>query len=178
MKVANEFLIPFIGLKLGKHNFEFNITKTFFENFDYDEFESADIKVKIVLEKKNTMLEVALKHSGTIHVPCDVTNEDFDLPVKGNLNLIVRFGEEFNNENEELLILPIGEHQLDIAQYVYEMIVLSIPLKKVHPGIADGTLQSKALEKLNEIKVKETTTVEKDNIDPRWDKLKKLLTDK
>ena len=178
MKVANEFLIPFIGLKLGKHNFEFNITKTFFENFDYDEFESVDIKVKIVLEKKNTMLEVALKHSGTIHVPCDVTNEDFDLPVKGNLNLIVRFGEEFNNENEELLILPIGEHQLDIAQYVYEMIVLSIPLKKVHPGIADGTLQSKALEKLNEIKVKETTTVEKDNIDPRWDKLKKLLTDK
>ena len=178
MKVTNEFLIPFIGLKLGKHQFEYQISKTFFDLFDYDEFENANIKVNVTLEKKNTMLDVALKYSGTIHVPCDVTNEDFDLPVKGNLNLIVRFGEEFNNDNEELLILPIGEHQLDLSQYVYEMIVLSIPLKKVHPGIADGTLQSKALEKLNEIKIKEATPVAKDNIDPRWDELKKLLTDK
>ena len=178
MKVTNEFLIPFIGLKLGKHQFEYQISKTFFDLFDYDEFENANIKVNVTLEKKNTMLDVALKYSGTIHVPCDVTNEDFDLPVKGNLNLIVRFGEEFNNDNEELLILPIGEHQLDLSQYVYEMIVLSIPLKKVHPGIADGTLQSKALEKLNEIKIKEATLVAQDNIDPRWDELKKLLTDK
>ena len=178
MKVTNEFLIPFLGLKLGKHQFEYQINKTFFDHFEYDEFESANIKVNIALEKKNTMLDVALKYSGTINVPCDVTNEDFDLPIKGKLNLIVRFGEEFNNENEELLILPIGEHQLDLSQYVYEMIVLSIPLKKVHPGIADGTLQSKALEKLNEISTKEATTVADDNIDPRWDKLKKLLTDK
>lgn len=178
MKVTNEFLIPFIGLKLGKHQFEYHINKTFFDRFDYDEFENATIKVNVVLEKKNTMLDVALQYSGTIHVPCDVTNEDFDLPIKGNLKLIVRFGEEFNNDNEELLILPIGEHQLDLSQYVYEMIILSIPLKKVHPGIADGTLQSAALDKLKEISIKETTTVEEDNIDPRWEKLKNLLTDK
>ena len=57
MKVTNEFLIPFIGLKLGKHQFEYQISKAFFEHFEYDEFESANIKVNIVLEKKNTMLE-------------------------------------------------------------------------------------------------------------------------
>ena len=156
MKVTNEFLIPFIGLKLGKHQFEYQINKKFFDHFEYDEFESANIKVKVVLEKKNTMLELTFKHSGTINVPCDLTDENFDMPIKGNLKLIVRFGEEFNNDNEDLLILPIGENQIDVSQYVYEMIVLSIPLKKVHPGVKDGTLQSEALDKLNQIKVKDS----------------------
>ncbi len=187
MKVTNEFLIPFIGLKLGKHQFEYQISKAFFEHFEYDEFESANIKVNIVLEKKNTMLELNFKHSGTINVPCDLTNEDFDLPIKGNLKLIVRFGETFNDENEDLLILPIGEHQIDVAQYIYEMIVLSIPLKKIHPGIKEGTLESKALSKLNELSINEQENqdnveehldIKEAHTDPRWDKLKKLLTDK
>lgn len=52
MRVSNEFLIPFIGLKLGKHQFEYQINKKFFEDFGYDEFESCDIKVNVVLEKK------------------------------------------------------------------------------------------------------------------------------
>ncbi len=187
MKVTNEFLIPFIGLKLGKHQFEYQISKAFFEHFDFDEFESANIKVNIVLEKKNTMLELNFKHSGTINVPCDLTSEDFDLPIKGNLKLVVRFGETFNDENEDLLILPIGEHQIDVAQYIYEMVVLSIPLKKTHPGIKDGTLKTKALSKLKEISVteqtqeknvQEETEIKTENTDPRWDKLKTLLTDK
>jgi uncharacterized metal-binding protein YceD (DUF177 family) len=179
MKVTNEFLIPFIGLKQGKHQFEYQITKAFFDDFDYDEFESAAIKVNVVLEKKSTMLELAFKHAGTIHVPCDLTGEMFDLPIKGKIKLVVQFGEEFNNDNEELLILPHGEHQIDIKQYVYEMIVLSIPLKKVHPGIKDGTLKSAALDKLNELSVKDQKKEEKqEDTDPRWDQLKKLLTDK
>lgn len=186
MKVTNEFLIPFLGLKLGKHQFEYQISKAFFEHFEFDEFESANIKVDIVLEKKNTMLELNFKHSGAINVPCDLTNEDFDLPIKGNLKLIVRFGETFNDENEDILILPIGEHQVDVSQYIYEMIALSIPLKKVHPGVLDGSLETKALSKLKEISVTELTLEEKvqeeeikaEHTDPRWDKLKTLLTDK
>ncbi|SNB14896.1 conserved hypothetical protein [Flavobacterium psychrophilum] len=187
MKVTNEFLIPFIGLKLGKHQFEYQISKAFFSHFEFDEFESANIKVSILLEKKNTMLELNFNHSGTINVPCDLTSEEFDLPINGNLKLIVRFGEIFNDENEDLLILPIGEHQVDVSQYIYEMVVLSIPLKKIHPGIQDGTLETEALSKLKEISVteqaqdenvQEETEIKAENTDPRWDKLKTLLTDK
>ena len=182
MKKTNDFLIPFIGLKLGKHQFEYQINKTFFDNFDYDEFESSTIKVNVVLDKKNTMLELNFKHNGTVHVPCDLTNEMFDLPIKGKCRVVVQFGEEFNDDNDELLILPHGEHQIDIAQIIYEMIALSIPLKRVHPGIKDGTLISDSLDKLNELRVeevkKEKNTEEEENIDPRWDKLKQLLTDK
>ena len=181
MKKLNEFLIPFIGLKLGKHQFEYQINKAFFESFDYDEFESADIKVNVVFDKKNTMLELNFKHKGTIHVPCDLTNEMFDFPIKGNLKVIVQFGEEYNDDNDELLILPHGEHEINIAQIIYEMIALSIPFRKVHPGVKDGTLDSEALRKLNELRVEEIKEENKnteDNIDPRWDKLKQLLTDK
>ncbi len=180
MKVTNEFLIPFIGLKLGKHQFEYQVSKAFFDDFDYDEFENADIKVNVVLDKKSTMLELAFKHKGTAYVPCDLTGEMFDLPVKGKIKLVVQFGEQFNNDNEELLILPHGAHQIDITQYVYELIALSVPLKKTHPGIKDGTLNTPALDKLKELAVKDHNkeSIQEENTDPRWDKLKKLLTDK
>ncbi len=180
MKVTNEFLIPFIGLKLGKHHFEFQINKKFIEDFDYHEFEDCDIKIAIVLEKKSTLLELDFKQKGTVHVPCDLTNEMFDLPVKAKLHLVVQFGDDFNNDNEELLILPHGEHQLDVSQYIYEMIVLSVPFKRVHPGIKDGSLNTEALDKLTELSFKEKkqNNIKQEEIDPRWDKLKQLLTDK
>jgi uncharacterized metal-binding protein YceD (DUF177 family) len=180
MKVKNEYLIPFVGLKLGKHQFDYIINKSFFDSFDYHEFENCDIKVNIVLEKKSTMLELSFKHKGTVYVPCDLTGEMFDLPVKEKIKLIVQFGEEFNNENEELLILPHGDHQIDVSQYIYEMIVLSVPLKRVHPGVKDGSLKTETLEKLNSLSSKEQNkeSKEEENIDPRWDKLKNLLTDK
>ena len=180
MKKLNEYLIPFVGLKLGKHQFEYQINKTFFDYFEYDDFESADIKVELVLEKKSLMLELHFKHKGTVHVPCDLTGEMFALPIKGNMRVVVQFGATYNNENEELLILPHGEHQVDISQYIYEIIALSVPLKRVHPGVKDGTFQSEALDKLNELKVTEVKeeVEEEKEIDPRWDKLKQLLTDK
>jgi len=181
MKKENEFLIPFIGLKLGKHQFDFQIDKSFFDRFEYDEFEDSNIKVSVVLDKKSTMLELHFKHKGTVHVPCDLTSEMFDLPIKGNLRMVVQFGDAYNDDHDELLILPHGEHQIDLAQCIYEMIALSVPLKRIHPGVKDGSLDSEALRKLNELAVTEIKVIkeaETAEIDPRWDKLKKLLTDK
>jgi uncharacterized metal-binding protein YceD (DUF177 family) len=179
MKVTSEYLIPFIGLKLGKHKFDFSINKKFFETFEYEDFENPNIKVELILEKKSTLLELQFKHSGTVLVPCDVSGELFDLPIKGKLKLVVNFGESFNNDNEELLILPHGEHQIDVSQFIYEMIVLSVPFKRVQKGAKDGSLITDEAEFEKSKKEKQIT---EDNTeqetDPRWDKLKKLLTDK
>ena len=177
MKKLNDFIIPFIGLKPGKHQFEYQVDKAFFENFDYHEFEAASVKVNLTLDKKPTLMELHFKHKGTVTVPCDLTSEVYDQPVKGQFMLIVKFGEEYNADSDELLILPHGEYQVDVAQYIYETIVLSVPLKRVHPGVKDGTLESVALKKLDELAVKEEHP-ETDESDPRWDTLKKLLTDK
>jgi uncharacterized metal-binding protein YceD (DUF177 family) len=186
MNNTKQYLIPFVGLKLGKHHFEYQISNAFFEDFDYDEFENSNIKVNVVLEKKNTMLELIFKHEGTVNVPCDLTSEDFDLSIAGEMKLLVRFGDVYNNDNEELLILPFGEFEIDVAQYIYEMIALSVPLRRVHPGVQDGSLKTEALERLKELILEEhKEEIEEDkiqdkeeNIDPRWDKLKQLLTDK
>lgn len=177
MKNLKEFLIPFAGLKEGKHQFEYQIDSSFFEQFEFDEYQSVDVKVNLVLEKKNTIMELCFNHKGTVNVPCDMTGEDFDLKIKGKFNLVVKFGDEFNNDNEELLILPLNEFQLDVSQYIYESIILSVPFKRVHPGIKDGTLETEALETLDKLAPKEENK-ENEDIDPRWENLKKLLTDK
>lgn len=175
MELIKEYEIPFIGLKLGKHQFEYQITNTFFQEFDYHQFEAVSVKVEVTLTKKETMLELAFKHSGYVNVPCDLTGEYFDQPVKGKLNLIVRFGEEFNDDHEELLILPQGEYQLNIAQYIYEMIVLSVPVKRVHPGVKDGSIDVSNYEKY--ITYEQPEDKEEGETDPRWNKLKELLKD-
>ena len=179
MVKQKEFDIPFSGLSQGKHGFDYSVKNKFFESFDYNEFNSADINVHAQLNKMTTMLELELSAKGTVNVNCDITNEPFDQPISGDLELVIKFGEEYNNENDEILIIPHGEHQINIAQYVYEYIILAVPVKRVHPGIADGTLKSEILDKLEELSPKgEEDKEPSEEIDPRWESLRKLLTDK
>lgn len=172
-----EFIIPFSGLKQGKHEFEYTIENKFFESFEYDEFNGANIKLDVTLNKMSTMMELEMKARGTVNVNCDLTSEPYDQKIKADLELVVKFGDEYNNDNDEILIIPHSEYQINIAQYVYEMLVLAVPLKKVHPGVLDGSLKSEVLDKLEELQPKDTKE-NKEDIDPRWDALKKLLTDK
>ena len=181
MKQLKEFIIPFIGLKLGKHSFDFKINKTFFEYFEYEDFNNSEIDLDVLLIKKNTMLEFTLAFKGYVNVNCDVTNEPYNQVITGLFDFIVKFGDEFNDENEELIIIPHGSYEFNIQQYVYESIVLAVPTKRIHPGIEAGTLKSDILNKLEELRP--TTEGDKpdakdENTDPRWDKLKNLLTDK
>lgn len=177
--VLKAFNISFSGLKEGKHQFDFEVNHTFFENFGFDEFNGATLEVIAHLDKKSTIMELMLEANGIVNVNCDLTNEPFDMPVNSKMELVVKFGEEFNDDNEELLILPHGAYEFNIAQYVYESIVLSVPFKRIHPGVEDGTLQSELLDKLEELKPT-VQQVDKENlssIDPRWEALKKLKTD-
>ncbi len=179
MKKPKEFIIQFIGLKQGEHNFDYKIDNKFFNHFEYDEFNDVNLDVKLVLNKKTTLLELHFLVSGTVNINCDLTNEPFNQAIENDFNLVVKFGNEYNDENEEILIIPHSEYEIDISQYIYELIVLSVPHKRVHPGVKDGTLNSEILKKLEELSpkgLKEKTKNE--DIDPRWNTLKKLLTDK
>ena len=179
MKPLKEYTIQFVGLKLGKHHFEYQIDKKFFEYFEYDDFNDVDVKVDVLLEKKSTLLELHFTVSGIVNINCDTTMEPYDQEIEGNFNLVVKFGDEYNDEHEDILIIPHGEYEINIAQYIYELIILSLPIKRIHPGIADGTLKSEILDKLEELSPKNTEDIEKsEEIDPRWNTLKKLLTDK
>ena len=173
MEQFSEFLIPFIGLKDGLHRFDFKIDNKFFEGFDFLDFQNAHIQVSLIFEKKTTLLELNFSAKGQVTVPCDITTEPFKLPIDTAFKLVVKFGSVENDDDDEILILPHGSHEIQIAQYIYEMIVLSVPQKKVHPGIAEGTLKSEILEKLKDLQPQEKSI--SDETDPRWDKLKDLL---
>lgn len=172
-----EYSIPFSGLKQGKHEFNYKVNNTFIQSFGYQEFNSADVDLLVVLDKRSTVLEFELRATGSINVDCDLSSEPYDQAIKATLGLVVKFGDAFNNEDDEILILPHGEHQVNIAQYVYEMLVLAVPLKRIHPGVRDGSLRSEVLEKLEELQPKEQKN-NKEETDPRWDALKDFLTDK
>lgn len=179
MKALKDYIIPYIGLKVGEHHFDYQIDNTFFKNFEYDEFNSVDVKIDLKLDKKTTFLELYFSASGAINVNCDLTNEPYNQPIKDQLKLVVKYGDEYNDENEEILIVPHGEYEINVAQYIYELIVLAVPTKRVHPGIEDGTLQSDILSKLEELSPSEDNKIKtSEDIDPRWNNLKKLLTDK
>jgi uncharacterized metal-binding protein YceD (DUF177 family) len=171
MKEMNLFTIPFIGLKEGKHQFEYQIDIKFFEAFQYDEFEDVDVKVDLSFVKKATMLELDFQFNGNVTVSCDISNELFNQPISDEFKLIVKFGNEYNDDRDDILVIPHTEFQINISQYIYESIILAVPSKRIHPNVIDGSLKSEVIEKLKELEVKE---IKIENIDPRWDKLKDL----
>jgi len=176
MKGLKLFTIQYVGLKEGEHQFDYDINQSFFDHFDFDDFNSINASISLNFVKKSTLIELRFILNGSINVNCDLTNEPYDQVLEGVFDLVIKFGQEYNDENEEILILPYGEYEINVAQYIYELIVLSIPSKRVHPGIKDGSLKSDILDRLKNLSI--SNQVEKDETDPRWDELKKLLTEK
>ena len=170
MKPSSNYKIEFAGLKIGNHQFNFNADKKFFDKFNFSDFNDVSVDIDIDLIKKSTLLELNFSLKGIVNVNCDLTNEPFDSIVKHESALVVKFGQEYNDEDDEILVLPHGEHKLYVDQYIFELIVLSLPPKRIHPGVEDGSLKSEILDILEDLKPKENSNL----ADPRWEQLKSL----
>ena len=170
MKSITTHKIEFAGLKVGKHQFNFELNKEFFENFSFFDFNNIHLCVDVDLTKKSTLLELNFHLKGSVNVNCDMTNEPFDMPFNKEDFLVVKFGQEYNDEDNEILVLPYGEHKVILDQYLYELVILSLPRKRVHPGVEDGTLESEIIKILDELKPSGLAL----ESDPRWEKLKKI----
>ena len=66
MKRKSDYTIPFAGLKMGHHLFDFEIDNAFFEELDYSLIQKGDVHVSIDLEKKETMLIVLFDLKGAV----------------------------------------------------------------------------------------------------------------
>lgn len=166
--------IAFAGLKDGRHTFDYHITNDFFKSHGLEEYNGADVNVEVTLDKRTTLMDLEFHGRGTVNVDCDVTSEPYDQPIDSEMNIVVKFGESLNDDEEDILVLPHGEHKVNVGQYIYEMLVLAVPYKRVHPGVEDGTLQSEVLDKLDELSIDKKNNEE---VDPRWDALKKFKPD-
>lgn len=169
MAKTKEFIIPFKGLGLGFHEFSFEIDKSFFDDIEYSEIENGFISVDLNFEKQENMLVFDFSIHGEIEVNCDRCLEAFHLPIKGQQQLIVQFGESYKEETDEIIILPEHEYEFNIAPFLYEYIYLMKPLQCIHPEgkNSESMCSSEVMDKLNELNNRKTT-------DPRWDALKKF----
>jgi uncharacterized metal-binding protein YceD (DUF177 family) len=172
-----EFIIPFKGLKVGVHHFDFEIEGAFFADYGSNE-ELNDISGKAFLEfeKMNTMLVLNININGVLNTMCDRCGEDLDINFEGELKQMVKFGHIDSDFEmvDDIMIIPHEEHQINVLQPIYECLILSIPNKRVHP---EGKCNPEAIEALkrlsplnNQIKKQEKT----DEVDPRWAALTKI----
>jgi uncharacterized metal-binding protein YceD (DUF177 family) len=162
-----EFIIPFFGLKIGNHEFDFKIGESFFEAFESNLIENATFDVVLKLTKSANMLQLDFKAKGKIADFCDRCGDPLDVPVKTTDRLFVKFGNEAYEQTDEVLVVTNDTHEIDVSQYIYEMLVLGIPGRRVHKKTSDCNQ-----EVLNKLKALETD--EEPTTDPRWDALKKL----
>jgi uncharacterized protein len=138
LKIGDQYIIQFRGLKEGVHGFEFSIGKPFFESFEQLEIPDGNVEVGVELTKKNAFLELDLELTGDVQVQCDRCLGYFSLPVSYNAHLVVRFSETEQDPDDEIIFLHPEDHQLDLKQYLYEFISVSIPIRKVHPDLDNG----------------------------------------
>lgn len=174
MDKFRNYEVVFSGLKNGKHEFQFEINKAFFELFETEqEFTNPRITADILMDKHTTFLEFWIKTSGLVTLVCDITNEEFDYPIENEIKVLVKFGEEYDDSNEEVITIPETDHAFNVAQLIYEDVILSIPMKKISPNVDEEDLEildkysPKETEEANDESSEET-------VDPRWEALKKL----
>lgn len=165
MNVLKDYEIPYTGLKIGKHQFSFEVNDTFFEAFEYSEFDRGTLKVEVEMEKHETMLVLHFNIHGSITTSCDRCMEDVDLQVDAKERLIIKFGDEPFQDTDEIIILPPSEHKVKLAQPIFEFIELNMPQKRVHE---DGKCNTEMLSKILEYQASEEKT------DPRWNALAEL----
>ncbi|MDB5133358.1 MAG: hypothetical protein JWR02_3107 [Mucilaginibacter sp.] len=172
MKSLKDFSIPFTGLKLGKHQFEYAVTDAFFDQFDYSLVKKANLQCRVELERQETMLILNFDITGTIDANCDKCLAQYPQQVDIHEQQVAKFSEEPLGEDEEIIVLTKNDHEINIAGLIYEYINVAMPFITVCGNEGNTPYCDKEmLESLNKLTA---NTEQNENTDPRWDVLKKL----
>jgi len=177
VRKLQEYIIHFEGLKNGNHRFDYQINDDFFrEFFDGEmEFNQSDLKATIHLMKDTSMLVFDFEISGTVNLCCDRCLDDYHQPIEIREKLIVNFGEEEDQgDDDNIITLSRSETEINLAPYNYDFIMLAIPMKRLCKNDISGckTCNQEMVEKL---RLYENSGQTSEKIDYRWDALKKLM---
>ncbi len=130
-----EFEIAYVGLKPGVHEFNYTIDDRFFEAFMQQDFRNCKAQVKLVLDKKSGFLMLKFEIGGTLEVNCDRCNSNLPLELWDDFNITVKMVEDPEKMNEQeddpdMYYIAQGDSHIDVANWIYEFINLSIPMQK------------------------------------------------
>ncbi len=179
----DSYKIPLKSLSDGKHSFEYQMDDDYFNKIDSPEIERGDVKVEVTLNKIASTYALQFKLEGLIFISCDRCLDEMEQEISYNGKLYVKFGDDLSQESDEVVIIPEGDGVINLAWYLYEFVVLSIPVKKVHPLGACNKDMALRLEKHIINKIADEDDDEsadigdrdtKREIDPRWDALKDI----
>jgi uncharacterized metal-binding protein YceD (DUF177 family) len=165
-----EYRIPYLGLKVGRHIYDFRLSAAFFESFGHGEVQDGDVHVSLELDRQVNMMVLDFELNGWVLLPCDRCGEDAKIPIKGTERLIVKMSEVSGTTDDDILELGPQEHLIDVSSYLYEYVHLMLPAKRLH--VSPESCNEETLERLRQIETKEDETP----IDPRWEGLKGLST--
>lgn len=172
MVKEKDFDIPFSGLKIGHHQFHFEIEDTFFELFNYSELKNTTLNITVDLDKKVNLLNLSYHVKGQVSLSCDVCTDDYLQEIDHHFEQIVKISDwQEESTNDEIIYLSSQEHTLSLSHSIYEFICLSLPSKRTHHSIVECNQEMIAT--LNQYKA-DHVKEENDTIDPRWAKLTKF----
>ncbi|MFM7566386.1 MAG: YceD family protein [Flavobacteriales bacterium] len=166
MKKKHDFILPFSGLKLGVHTQGYELDQSFFEECKDFDIISGTGTALVSLEKKEIMMLLSVQVTCEVDSVCFRCNEPMADLVTGNMNVVIKFGDE-PEIDDELWVLPWEAHQLDLFQPIYESVITSLPSRFVHN---EQGCNPEALKWL----AQEAPSKNKEDIDPRWKKLNNL----
>ncbi len=188
MKFLRSFDIDVIKFKEGVHEIDFSIEDNFFQQFeDNDIVEKGGLTVRVIMNKGANLIEMSFHIVGTVRLTCDRSLEEFDYPIDTTQEIIYKYGSEEKEIDEDVYMITRDTPSVNVAQLIYEFIILSLPAKKIHPDYRNE-LDDEDLEaeggyvylddsfESDEERAEENESGENENeiADPRWEMLKKL----
>ncbi|MDO8994409.1 DUF177 domain-containing protein [Daejeonella sp.] len=177
MKSLQQYSIPFTGLKLGVHNFEFEVDDAFFNEFEYSLVKSGRLKAELELDKQETMMILHFHISGEMKLGCDVCLADYPYSVEIKERQIVKLNgnEDLEDDTEEIIVLKRSETEINVATLIYEFITLAVPY--ISRCADEGNTEwcdSEMITKLQQLAPGPKEVEEEKIADPRWEALKKI----
>ncbi len=175
------YKIQLRSLSEGSHSFEYELDNSFFEKIDSPEVQRGKVKVLVNLKKISNTFELDFDLNGIVYIPCDRCLDDMEQGVGYQGKLFVKFGADYSQEDDEVIVIPESDGEINIAWFLFEFVALSIPTKHVHePGKCNKTMSSRLKDHLvHEDEEDYGQSVMDDDqdvrIDPRWEELKKII---
>ena len=174
MEVLDHFSIPFLGLKVGLHQLKFEVDNDFFAEFENSQVKEGVLTINLDLDKRSHMAVLDFSLDGSVVTECDRCMEEITLPVKGAYILHAKYSEQAMDPTDEIIYIHPRLDKLNVAQYIYEYIHLSIPMAKTCESDPNASCNEDILNRFEE-EVEDDGGEVKTN--PMWDTLNDLNLD-
>ena len=179
------YKLPLKSLGEGVHEFDYKLTKQFFSDMENADVRNADLDVHLTVNAKHDNYALSFTITGTVTLLCDRCLDDLVLPIDTRYSIDVEYGDDYNDDSDNLLVIPASDNYLNVSYMIYDTVILAIPIKHVHPlgkcnrAMSQILRQHRAAEQ-GEDEMSDVEMMGDDMgddsgaIDPRWEQLRNL----